>query len=106
MFYEYQHLKKTLNSLVKADALDINAKHPDYIYIKYHIYRESMLRRKHEELADKNLVNVIIHPIGRWWKAIQHSIAWRLLEVAKKGNHHDRLKAVQQLASIDHLKGC
>lgn len=46
-------LKKTLNSLVNTDAIDINAKHPDYIYIKYHIYRESMLRRKHEELADK-----------------------------------------------------
>lgn len=53
VFYEYLQLKKTLNSLVNTDAIDINAKHPDYIYIKYHIYRESMLRRKHEELADK-----------------------------------------------------
>lgn len=51
--YEYMQLKKTLNSLVNTDAIDINTKYPDYIYIKYHIYRESMQRRKHEELADK-----------------------------------------------------
>lgn len=57
VFYEYMQLKKTLNSLVSTDAIDINAKHPDYIYIKYHIYRESMLRRKHEELADKVCIN-------------------------------------------------
>lgn len=50
-------------------------------------------------------MNVIVHPVGQWWKAIKHSVAWRLLEVAKNGTYHDRLKAVRQLASIDHLKG-
>lgn len=49
--------------------------------------------------------NVIVHPIGDWWKSIKHSIAGRLLEVAKYGDYHDRLKAVRQLARIDHLKG-
>lgn len=48
---------------------------------------------------------MIVHPIGNWWKTIKHSIAWRLLEVAKNGDYHDRLKAVRQLARIDHLKG-
>lgn len=55
--------------------------------------------------ASQNLVNVIIHPIGKWWKAIKHSVAWRLLEMAKAGDHSERLKAVRQLAQIDHLKG-
>lgn len=45
------------------------------------------------------------NPIGNWWKAIKHTIAWRLLEVAKNGDLHDRMKAVRQLARIDHLKG-
>lgn len=36
---------------------------------------------------------------------MKHSIAWRLLEVAKNGDYHDRVKAVGQLARIDHLKG-
>lgn len=31
-------------------------------------------------------------------------MAWRLLEVAKTGDFHDRAKAVQQLSRIDHLK--
>lgn len=46
-----------------------------------------------------------MHPIGNWWKSVKHSIAWRLLEVAKNGDNHDRMKAVRQLARIDHLKG-
>lgn len=46
-----------------------------------------------------------MHPVGQWWKTIKHSVAWRLLEVAKNGDYHDRLKAVRQLANIDHLKG-
>lgn len=48
---------------------------------------------------------MIVHPIGYWWKSVKHSIAWRLLEVAKNGDHHERLKAVRQLSRIDHLKG-
>lgn len=47
---------------------------------------------------------MFIQPVGKWWKAAKHSIAWRLLTVAKTGDRHDRLKAVQQLACIDHLK--
>lgn len=50
-------------------------------------------------------INVIVHPIGNWWKTVKHSIAWRLLEVAKNGDYHERLKAVRQLSRIDHFKG-
>lgn len=50
-------------------------------------------------------INIIVNPIGRWWKVIKHSVAWRLLEVAKTGDYIDRLKAVRQLATIRHLKG-
>lgn len=42
--------------------------------------------------------------MGKWWKSIKHSVAWRLLEIAKTGDHHERLKAVHQLSKIDHLK--
>lgn len=47
----------------------------------------------------------MIHPIGQWWKTIKHSVAWRLLEVAKHGDCHERVKAVRQLSLINHLKG-
>lgn len=62
-----------------------------------------MLRMIYHEF--QKWINVIVHPIGNWWKSVKHSIAWRLLEVAKNGDYHDRLKAVRQLARIDHLKG-
>lgn len=48
---------------------------------------------------------MVVHPIGNWWKSVKHSVAWRLLEVAKHGNYRERIKAVHQLARIDHLKG-
>lgn len=49
--------------------------------------------------------NVMVNPIGNWWESLKHSIAWRLLEVAKNGDYHERVKAVRQLSRIDHLKG-
>lgn len=104
VFYEYYRLKWTLNSMVNTDVLDIDKKRPDYIYIKYSIYRESMAQLKYKQEYDKNWINVIIHPFGKWWKSIKHSIAWRLLEISRSGDHHDRLKAVRQLSRIDHLK--
>lgn len=93
-----------LNSLVNTDVLDIDKKRPDYIYIKYSIYRETMNELRTKAEYDKNWINVIVNPFGKWWKSIKHSIAWRLLEVAKTGDLHDRLKAVYQLARIDKLK--
>lgn len=77
---------------------------PDYIYIKYHIYKESMRKLKQEEEDERKWINVIINPIGKWWKTAKHSIAWRLLNIAQHGSHHERLKAIRQLARIDHLK--
>lgn len=48
---------------------------------------------------------MVVHPIGNWWKSVKHSIAWRLLGVAKRGGHRERIKTVRHLARIDHLKG-
>lgn len=124
-YYEYYRVQKRLNLLISPFVLNIDSKHPDYIYIKYHIYKESMQEKKNAELKNgvmrwrfrrktNNMLNylhfqnwqsVIVHPVGNWWKSVKHSIAWRLLEVAKNGDYHDRLKAVRQLAKIDHLKG-
>lgn len=101
---EYYRLRRTLNQLINTDCLDVDMKRPDYIYIKYSIYRESMAERRHQQQVDRNWVNVLVQPLGKWWKSIKHSVAWRLLEVAKTGDRHDRLKAVHQLARIDHLK--
>lgn len=47
----------------------------------------------------------MLQPLGKWWKAMEHSIAWRLLERAKNGDQYDRIKAIRQLVLIDHLKG-
>lgn len=50
-------------------------------------------------------MNVIVYPFGKWWKKFKHSLAWRLLRMAQEGDHDERLKAITQLALIDHLKG-
>ncbi|KAH8262225.1 hypothetical protein KR038_002842, partial [Drosophila bunnanda] len=76
----------------------------EYIYIKYHIYRESMRQLQQKQEDDKKWISVIVNPIGKWWKAAKHSVAWRLLNIAQMGNQSERLKAVQQLICMDHLK--
>lgn len=76
----------------------------EYIYIKYHIYRESMRKLKQKQEDEKKWISVIINPIGKWWKSAKHSVAWRLLNIAQTGSQAERLKAVQQLVCMDHLK--
>lgn len=63
-----------------------------------------MRKLKQQEEDDKKWISVIVNPVGKWWKAVKHSVAWRLLNIAQTGSHHERLKAVRQLARIDHLK--
>ncbi|XP_005182633.1 protein SERAC1 [Musca domestica] len=105
ILYEKHRIKKFLSKIVDTNKGNNGDKsEPDYIYIKYHIYRESMRKLKQKEEDDKKWISVIVNPVGKWWKALKHSVAWRLLDIAQNGSHHDRLKAVRQLASIDHLK--
>ncbi|XP_053684773.1 protein SERAC1 isoform X2 [Sabethes cyaneus] len=102
--YEAYRMHAALSSLIDTRVLDIDRKRPDYIYIKHHIYRQSLLEQLEQEQQNSKLVNVVVHPFGKWWKALKHSVAWRLLRIAQKGEQSERLKAIKQLALIDHLK--
>ncbi|XP_058056623.1 protein SERAC1 isoform X2 [Anopheles bellator] len=102
--YEAYRTYAALTSLVDTRALDIDRKRPDYIYIKHHIYRQSLRERAAHEENRNRLMSAIVQPFEKWWKALKHSVAWRLLRIAQQGNQTERLKAVQQLAQIDHLK--
>lgn len=42
-----------MNNLISPDVLKLESKNPDYIYLKYHIYKESMERRKYKELESQ-----------------------------------------------------
>lgn len=102
--YEAYRTYSALTSLVDTRVLDVDRKRPDYIYIKHHIYRQSLLEQIEQERRDSKLVNVVVQPFGKWWKALKHSVAWRLLRITQEGELSDRLKAIKQLALIDHLK--
>ncbi|XP_063709707.1 protein SERAC1 isoform X2 [Culicoides brevitarsis] len=101
--YEFYKIHKQINSVVNTRVLDLHRKGPEFIYIKHHIYRKS-LEKELKAQQSKNFVNVIVHPFGKWWKKFKHSLAWRLLRMAQEGSHDERIKAIQQLALIDHLK--
>ncbi|XP_062564751.1 protein SERAC1 isoform X2 [Armigeres subalbatus] len=102
--YEAYRTYSSLSNLVDTRVLDIDRKRPDYIYIKHHIYRQSLQEQLEQERENSRLVNVVVQPFGKWWKALKHSVAWRLLKIAQEGDQSDRLKAIKQLALIDHLK--
>ncbi|XP_058466764.1 protein SERAC1 isoform X4 [Malaya genurostris] len=102
--YEVFRTYSALSNLVDTRVLDIDRKRPDYIYIKHHIYRQSLQEQLEQQQQNSKLVNVVVQPFGKWWKVFKHSVAWRLLRIAQEGDQNDRLKAVKQLALIDHLK--
>lgn len=39
--------------MISPFVINFESKHPDYIYIKYHIYKESMQQKKDAELQSK-----------------------------------------------------
>lgn len=102
--FEAYRTYSTLSNLVDSRVLDIDRKRPDYIYIKHHIYRQSLKEQLEQEREDSRLVNVVVQPFGKWWKVLKHSVAWTLLKIAQEGDQSHRLKAIKQLALIDHLK--
>uniref|UniRef100_A0A8W7NZ19 Protein SERAC1 n=1 Tax=Anopheles coluzzii TaxID=1518534 RepID=A0A8W7NZ19_ANOCL len=102
--YEAYRTYAALSSLVDTRVLDIDRKRPDYIYIKHHIYRQSLRERALDAENQHRLLNIIVQPFEKWWKALKHSVAWRLLRIAQRGDQAERLKAIHQLAQIDHLK--
>ncbi|KAH8273554.1 hypothetical protein KR018_000728 [Drosophila ironensis] len=104
LLYETPQVRRFLAQYVDKKATEPEKRRAEYIYIKYHIYRESMRKLKQKEEDDKKWISVIINPIGKWWKAAKHSVAWRLLNIAQNGSQPERLKAVQQLICMDHLK--
>ncbi|GAB0098153.1 GPI inositol-deacylase [Sergentomyia squamirostris] len=102
---EIFRIRKKFSALVNTSVMDYDTKRPDYIYINYSIYRESLRKMQEEEQSkSKTFVNIISHPIEKWWKAMKHSVAWRLLQMAQSTDRHDRIKAVRQLALVEHLK--
>lgn len=79
-------------------------KRPDYIYINYSIYRESQEKLQKRQEVNRDFVNILSNPAIKWWKSIKHSLAWRLLKMAQRGNKEDRIKAIRQLTLLKHLK--
>lgn len=104
LLYEAPQVRRFLAQYVDKKSPEPDKRRAEYIYIKYHIYRESMRKLKQKQEDDKKWISVIINPIGKWWKAAKHSVAWRLLNIAQNGSQPERLKAVQQLICMDHLK--
>lgn len=53
IYYEYSRFRQRLNHMISPFVINFESKHPDYIYIKYHIYRESMQQKKNAELQSE-----------------------------------------------------
>lgn len=53
MVYFYFKMEQSLNSIINTNVLDIDKKRPDYIYLKYSIYKESLAEIKNSQTYDK-----------------------------------------------------
>ncbi|XP_026844146.1 protein SERAC1 [Drosophila persimilis] len=104
LLYGSPQARHFFGQYVDKKAPESDKRRAEYIYIKYHIYRESMRKMQQKQEDEKKWISVIINPLGKWWKTAKHSVAWRLLNIAQTGSQPERLKAVQQLVCMDHLK--
>lgn len=43
--------------------------------------------------------------IIKWWKSLNHNVAYKLLHMAQNGEKTERLKAIYTLNSLKYLKG-
>lgn len=46
-------MQLSLNSIINTNVLDIDKKRPDYIYLKYSIYKESIAEIRNSQKYDK-----------------------------------------------------
>lgn len=46
-------MEQSLNSIINTNVLDIDKKRPDYIYLKYSIYKESLAEINDSQKYDK-----------------------------------------------------
>lgn len=51
-----------------------------------------------------NRTNSFSSIITKWWKSRHRNLAYRYLNMAKYGTKHERLKAVESLGALKHLK--
>lgn len=51
--YFYYKMQQSLNSIINTTVLDIDKKRPDYIYLKYSIYKESLAEIQNSQTYDK-----------------------------------------------------
>uniref|UniRef100_A0A1B0DJ91 Mitochondrial cytochrome c oxidase subunit VIc/VIIs domain-containing protein n=1 Tax=Phlebotomus papatasi TaxID=29031 RepID=A0A1B0DJ91_PHLPP len=54
MAYEIFRIRRKFDALVDTSIMDYDRKRPDYIYINYSIYRESLKRMQEEQLSKKH----------------------------------------------------
>lgn len=53
IYCEYYRIQQRLNFMISPFVVNSESRHPDYIYIKYHIYKETMQQKKDAELQSQ-----------------------------------------------------
>ncbi|XP_024222469.1 protein SERAC1 [Bombus impatiens] len=104
--YQLRQISHILQSSVPTNVLSKDQPHTRYIYIDDPRFKDVLMLRKVENLQSSVPAESFsfAHIIMKWWKSLTRNVAYRLLHIAQSGNDRERLKALNTLNSLKHLK--
>ncbi|KAJ8737605.1 hypothetical protein PYW08_000200 [Mythimna loreyi] len=98
IYYNIVQTCKTIDNVVNTRVFDREKKHvAEYIYVDDPSYNRTF--QLEYDKASRQPVG-----LGRIWKSLKHSLAWRLLWLCRHGNKDQRNLALEQLAAFKNNK--
>ncbi|KAK0085773.1 hypothetical protein PV326_005798 [Microctonus aethiopoides] len=105
IFYQLREISRILRSTLATNVLNLEQTQAQYIYLDDPQFDDIKMRNGNDfqsgvEPKPKSLSYVIT----KWWKSLNRTLVYKLLNMAKNGNRDERLKAVRSLGALKHLK--
>ncbi|CAK9797149.1 Protein SERAC1 [Anthophora quadrimaculata] len=104
--YQLRQVSQILQSSVPTNVLNLEQPRAQYIYVDDPRFKDVLMLRKIENLQSSVPEQSLSfsHTIMKWWKSLNRSVAYKLLNMAEHGNEKERLRALYTLSSLKHLK--
>lgn len=95
--YHIGQTYSAIHKVVDTKVLDRDKQQAEYIYIDDPLYNVTLKLEQARE--SRQVVG-----LGRIWKSLKHSLAWKLLWLCRHGNKDQRNIALEQLAAFKNNK--
>ncbi|XP_014602802.1 PREDICTED: protein SERAC1-like [Polistes canadensis] len=124
--YQLRQTSKILRTTVTTDILNLEKAHKSYIYVDKPQYKDifTFHNEKNQYVSERqsavnhditnviarfnynvtNIVTIMVDIIAERWKMLNQKLAYRLLNVARFGDEHERIRAATALCFLSDLE--